>query len=167
MRKTAKSELANKLESLVEIPLQKPQNIDSYFIDGMLLLQELNEKMFETFKDLAEVILKRILRIFTDNPDCCTVSIIFDRYDIDDSIKSAERQRRGQHNIGTYSIISTRKVPNYREFLKSTSNKMALIKFVTQYLIDSSHKLPPERMFVIAGGLQDGNSCIKVSNSII
>ncbi|CAG9762726.1 unnamed protein product [Ceutorhynchus assimilis] len=165
MRKTAKSDLANKLESLVTISPEKPQNIGSYFIDGMLLFLELNEKTFKTFEDLGDVILKKLMRIFNENPVCCMVSIVFDRYDMDDSIKSAERQRRGQHKIGTYSIVSSRKVPNYKDFLKSTSNKMSLIKFVTQYLIKSSPKLPPEKVLWIAGGLQDGSMSIKVKNS--
>ncbi|CAG9761390.1 unnamed protein product [Ceutorhynchus assimilis] len=42
---------------------------------------------------------------------------------------------------------------------------MSLIKFVTQYLIKSSPKLPPEKVLWIAGGLQDGSMSIKVKNS--
>lgn len=162
MRKTAKSELANILEAFVDVDFRNPEEIGSYFIDGMLLLQELNENMFKTFEDLGDVVLKKLLHIFKDNPICNTISIIFDRYDTEHSIKTAERQRRGQHKIGTYSIVSSRKVPKYRDFLKSTSNKISLIRFLTQHLSNSSQKLPDGKVLIITGGLQDGNHSIKV-----
>lgn len=163
MRKTAKSELANKLEAFADVVSEKPEQIESYFIDGMLLLQELNEKTFNTFENLGDVVLNKLLGIFKENPICNKISIVFDRYDIANSIKSAERQRRGQHTIGTYSIISSRKVPNYRDFLKSTCNKMSLIRFLTQHLSNSSRKLPIGKALVIAGGPLDGNRSIRVS----
>lgn len=162
MRKTAKSDLANKLESFSDILYEPPSAVQSYFIDGMVLLQELNEKTFKTFENLADVVLKRLLFIFTENKECHTISLIFDRYDIEYSVKGLERQKRGETKLGTYAIIGSRTVPNYRNFLKSTMNKMSLIKFLTQHLMSISGKLPPGKELLVAGGLQDGSSCIKV-----
>lgn len=78
MRKTAKSELANKLETFSDTLYALPKDIGSYFIDGMVLLQELNEKGFKTFENLGDVVFKRILYTFKDNINCNKTSLLID-----------------------------------------------------------------------------------------
>ncbi|CAH1174169.1 unnamed protein product [Phaedon cochleariae] len=165
MRKTAKSDLATKFETYGPTMFESPSEIDSYFIDGMILLQEMNPKSFRTFQELGEVLMNKMIRIFKEHRTCRTISIIFDRYDLENSIKSSERIRRGQHKIGTYSINGSRNVPNYNIFLKSTSNKMSLIKFVTKYFIESHLRLPTNNEIIIAGGLEDAQICVKIHHS--
>ncbi|KAF5297723.1 hypothetical protein FQR65_LT19684 [Abscondita terminalis] len=132
----------------------------------MGLLQELNEKSFTRFDNLGDLIFKRLLKIFQTYPDCLNLTIIFDRYDFENSIKIGERQRRGQNvKIRSYSIVGSRNVPNYKEFLKSNTNKISLIRFVTQYLRDAYNKLPNSKVLVIGGGLQNGEACLKITNA--
>jgi len=47
--------------------------------------------------------------------------------DLDLSIKTDERQRRGvnQESAPTYQIMGNRPVPNYRQFLRGSGNKAA------------------------------------------
>lgn len=145
MRKTAKSELAKKLESFSDLITDPPQEIIEYFIDGMVVLQEINQKSFKTFDELAQVVTNKILSIFKKHNNCRRISIIFDRYDDKNSVKVFERQRRGQHNLGTYCIIGSRTVSNYKNFLRSTANKMALIKFVSNKICEACHLVPEDK----------------------
>ncbi|CAG9817169.1 unnamed protein product [Phaedon cochleariae] len=131
--------------------------------DGMVILNEVNEKSFKTLNDLAQKKLQRMLFIFKKYSRCDSVFLVFDRYDIKDSIKDMER--RGHHNLGIFSITGSRPVPNYRNFLKSTPNKMALIRFLSQYLMDSFKRLPGGKFLFIAGGSKDAESCFKVGHA--
>ena len=63
MRKTNKADLAKKLESncpdvLTELPQIPTSTSSAYIIDGIAMVQSLNENHFRTFKDLAEVVQK-------------------------------------------------------------------------------------------------------------
>jgi len=50
-------------EEVLELPLniQTTRNI-AYIFDGMATLQALNDSCFKTFNDLAEIIVKRLVR---------------------------------------------------------------------------------------------------------
>ena len=110
MRKTNKADLSQKLESnCSEILTSLPQSPDStssaYIIDGMAMIQSLNENHFRTFKDLADVVQKRTVRLLT-NPslDLSSVTIVFDRYDHPLSstamiIHCPSKQQRGNAGI--------------------------------------------------------------------
>lgn len=60
MRKTAKADLAKKLETYTT-PLVVCPVIDSFIIDGMVSVQEMNEKSFVTFDDLGKNFLNSII----------------------------------------------------------------------------------------------------------
>ena len=84
MRKCAKSELAKKLEACCEEVLELPLNIQTtrntaYIFDSMATLQAPNDSCFKTFNDLAEIIVKRLVRKLW-NSDVDVVAIVFDRY---------------------------------------------------------------------------------------
>ena len=66
-----------------------------YVIDGMAMLQSLNTSYFKTFNDLSQQVLKKILRLL-EQEDLGTdvVTVVFVRYDKDDSIKQMERRRQ-------------------------------------------------------------------------
>lgn len=166
MRKTAKADLTKKLEAncadvLAELPqisaIHEPTS-SAYIIDGMAMIQSLDENHFTTFQDLATIVQKRLLRLFR-NPslDISSITVIFDRYDVKTSIKSSERQRRGANNmVLTYQIQGRRQVPNYRQFLKSGGNKSSLANFISQHILDNYEQLPNEKSIILAGGFGDG-----------
>ncbi|KAG1697215.1 hypothetical protein GQR58_006054 [Nymphon striatum] len=116
IRKTTKAVLTKKLEEsctnvITELPEILPICSSVYIIDGMAMIQSLNESHFKTFNDLAEIVQKRILRILR-NPSMAInqVSVIFDRYDHPNSIKTNERTRRGAANactVATHEIQGT------------------------------------------------------------
>lgn len=71
MRKTTTFDLATKLEencedvlaSLPGLPAALTSFSSAYIIDGMAMLQGLNENHFRTFTDLAVVVLKKVIRL--------------------------------------------------------------------------------------------------------
>ncbi len=96
MSKTTKADLAKKLEAVVEETQQLPnvKEPSAYIIDGMALLQSLNDSAFQTFNDLGECVWKKITTLMGKEVNSCVV-IVFDRYDHQHSVKDLERQRRG------------------------------------------------------------------------
>ena len=62
---------------------------------------------------------------------------VYDRYDIQHSIKSAERQRRCQTAEATkvFQIIEGRLIPDWKKFLGVAANKQALLRFVGDYIL--------------------------------
>jgi hypothetical protein len=174
MRKTNKSDLAKKLEANADEMLVLPQpdistsSQSAYLIDGMAMCQALNENHFKTFNDLGKVVLKRAVRLMKNSdmdPSIDVVTLVFDRYDREHSIKSTERQRRGMLSSGlnVYQIQGNRDVPNYRNFLKSSANKASLAAFISRYICDGHDLLPAEKSVVLAGGFEDGE-VVKVVN---
>ena len=67
IRKISKAELSKKLESnsqkILILPTLK-EGFAAYVIDAMFLIQSMNEKIFTTYMQLAEVFLKKILKYF-------------------------------------------------------------------------------------------------------
>jgi len=135
MRKTAKADLQKKLEensqSLPEL-LVLPQTASdqptsAYIIDDMEMLQSLNENQFRTFDDLAVVVQKKLVRILKNaSLDVTSVTVVFDRYDVETSVEGSERQRRGTLlTAGTHQIKGGRQVPNYRQCLKVLVTRLA------------------------------------------
>ena len=165
MRKTAKSELAKKLESvsdeIVELPvlLGSGDATSAYITDGMALIQALNKDHFKTFNDLAEVIAKRLVRLLK-NPvyQAGEVIIVFDWYDCPSSVNLDERECRGASvsDGQTHLIMGNRTVPCFRQFLKGAGNKPALVEFVSAYLMGIVDHIPTDKSVVIAGGFRDG-----------
>jgi len=125
---------------VLELPLNIQTTRNTVFIfDGMATLQALNDSCFKTFNDLAEIIVKRLSRKL-QNSDVDVVALVFDRYDVDLSIKTGERQCRGTNpeSASTYQIIGNRPVPNYRQFLNGSGNKAALDDFVMRYVLEDA-----------------------------
>ena len=165
MRKATKLDLAHKLEENVqqETDLKSKCHIPTaYIIDGMSFIQGMNESQFKTFYDFGEVVIKKLITLYK-NPDLDinTLVLVYDRYDITSSIKGKERQRRGDisSTVGgpSHMIMGNRHVPNYRQFLRSGQNKMALIYFLSKYIEEKApERIPQERTLVIAGGYLNG-----------
>ena len=163
-RKTVKSDLAKCLESNCEEvhQLSPPDSTSSttlYVIDGMAMVQSLNESQFQTFNDLGELVLRKIMKILNDSAlGVFDVVVVFDRYDKEDSIKAMERNRRGGGEILSSHIISgTRTVPNYKQFLKSSGNKASIASFISIYVEEKAKsRLPSGKSIILTGGYKDG-----------
>ena len=112
MRQTVKCDLAKCLESNCEDVHQHPttdstSNSTLYVIDGMAMVQSLNESQFQTFSDLGEVVIRKLLKIINDlTLSVSDVAIVFDRYDKNDSIKAIEHSRKGGGEILSSHVIS-------------------------------------------------------------
>ena len=159
-RKSNKADLAKKLESncpdvLTELQHILTSNSSAYIIDGMAMVQSLNENHFRTFKDFAEVVQKRTVR-FLSNPslELSCVTIVFDRYDNGSSIKTTERERRRSSALlPTYQIQGSRQVHNYRRFLKGAGNKASLANYMSLYILEhATEYIPNGKSIILAGG---------------
>jgi len=174
MRKTNKADLAQKLESncadvVASLPQAPDATSSAYIIDGMAVIQSLNENHFRTFNDLAEVVQKRIVGLLRNRSlSLSSVTIVFDRYDNPSSIKSAERERRGSHSEQAYQISGNRQVPNYRKFLKGSRNKASLAEYISNYIIEHvAEYLPNDTSVVLAGGFSEATLVKSVSTSAV
>ena len=65
-----------------------------------------------------------------------------------------------------YEIQGNRDVPNYRNFLKSSTNKASLALFICQYICDNGQDLlPAEKSVVLVGGFED-REVVKVLHEV-
>lgn len=165
MRKTVKSDLVSKFEPIGTVAC--PQIINSLIIDGMVLIQGLNEKAFSTFNELAFIFLKQILSLGR-NYKALRITVVFDRYD-DESVKSLERRRRGDFTDAyAYEVSGNRKVVKFRNFLKLSENKRSLLKFVSVYILENSaDQLQMEETMIIAGGFENPELCYSVNKNSV
>ena len=87
-----------------------------------------------------------------------SVTLVFDRYDCEISIKQLERDRRtSRETTPTYVISGRRRVPNYRKFMKNATNKSALAEFICVYLTDTAPQILKEQQWLmLAGGFTNG-----------
>jgi hypothetical protein len=90
-------------------------------------------KKFSNFGDLAIFYLKHLSMLFQSAE---TIVDVFDRYDIKDSIKSAERERRSQaaggHRI--YHVNEGSSILDWKKFLSNNRNKQELISFLGEFI---------------------------------
>ena len=119
MRKTTKADLAKKFESNCDefqVLAVSNDNHFAYIIDGMALLQALDESKFDTY--LGLVVMQRIQSLLTSYIGVTSVTLVFDLYDCEISIKQLERDRRtGRETTPTYVISGRRssKLPKLYE----------------------------------------------------
>lgn len=161
MRKTQKADLAKKLEATceeIQVLETSDQHDTAYVIDGMALLQTLDEAQFDTFDDLGRTVMQKILSLLASDQSVTSVTLVFDRYDMPLSIKQMERERRtGGETAPSYVINGQRTVPNYRKFLKNATNKSELTDFLCIYLSEHvQSQLRENESVTLAGGFTDG-----------
>ena len=87
-----------------------------------------------------------------------SVTLVFDRYYCEISIKRLKRDRRiGRETTPTYAISGRRRVPNYRQFMKNATEKSALAEFICAYLTDTAPQILKEHQWLmLAGGFTNG-----------
>jgi len=100
----------------------------------MAVVQCTDVKKYKTFGDLAADYYRNLVRCFTF---ANTVADIFDCYDIKNSIKSAERERRSKVSVSSkvFQVIEGRTFSDWKKFLSVKENKQTLINFFGTYLL--------------------------------
>ena len=131
--------------------------IQANLTDGMAMIQSLNENHFKSFNDLGNIVLKKFIKILNSKDmNIDVVTVVFDSYDMEFSIKSSERDRRGTTDSGN------RLFPNYQCFLKSVSNKAGLVSFVSHYICLHGGELLPTGKSTILAGCSKDRELVKV-----
>ena len=158
MRKTAKAELGQKLDEVAETKHELPdfdKDVSIYIRDAMALIQAMHGTRHTSFGSLAMDYMNRLMKGFNS---ANTVVEVFDRYDIADTVKYAERERRA-NNAGVgfreYEMVAGHPVPHWKRFLNVASNKEKLERFLCDFTVKTaSQQLAshPERKLYIAGG---------------
>jgi hypothetical protein len=131
MRTSCKSDLVKQFENEVSPVLSLPDfdpSLTTYIRNSMALVQCMDAKKHITFGDLATDYCRQFTSCFAK---AHTVADVFDRYDVKDSIKSAERERRTKVTAHTkvFQVIEGRNIPDWKKFLSVKENKQALINF--------------------------------------
>jgi hypothetical protein len=155
MRKTWKADIAHQLEAeATSTPLLGPFDRSSSVLmrDDMALIQSLKVQNFWWFGIWLYPISL-----------CCLSSIVclidvFDRYDLELSIKSAERDRRSSLTSSrkVCQVIDGSQIPDWRKFMTVDSNKQALLKFLGESIVkhhegSQPNKLAPNGSIYLAG----------------
>lgn len=162
-RKMNKAQLGRELEKLIE-PTTHITDPSVYLTDGMALVQKLKVSDNMTFGQIADAALSRVLQE-GGNSKC--IDIVFDVYN-KISIKSAEREQRGEGESMTYMQESHGRAKNkivlINNFLQNGQNKNSLIKFFNDYWSkpSSRHMLADKELYITSGA-----KCYKVTaNSV-
>ena len=136
----------------------------------MAMVQSLNESRFQTFNDLGEVVIRKLLKIINDlTLSVSDVAFVFDKYDKGDSIKAMESSRRGGGEILSSHVISgARTVPNYKQFLKSNGSKASIAAFISLYIEENvQNRLPSGKSIILSGGYKDGQIVKQITQNNI
>jgi hypothetical protein len=156
MRKSCKSDLVKRFESDVASVLSLPdfdRSVTTYIRDAMAVVQCTDVKKYKTFGDLAADYYRTLVLCFTF---ANTVADIFDRYDIKNSIKSAERERRSKVSVSSkvFQVIEGRTIPDWKKFLSVQENKQTLINFFGTYflqIVGNDPVVQPGHTLYVAG----------------
>ena len=121
--------------------------------EDLILHKALDVIKFSNFGDLAIFYLKHLSMLLQSAK---TIVDVFDRYDLKDSIKSAERERRSQaaggHRI--YHVNEGSSIPDWKKFLSVNRNKQELISFLREFIskfVNANNPLPVGQTLYLAG----------------
>lgn len=142
LRKGDKSQLARALKNLLPNEEQRKPIEESAVtehtavcIDGMSILHKLVPKDIGTYKDLSQIVWKKVLEIkrrFNAN----RADMVFDSYSEAASVKDHERNRRNKGAVPMIGIGGSVKIPattaNWQKFLGNGENKRRLIAYFKQ-----------------------------------
>jgi hypothetical protein len=102
----------------------------------MALLQSMNVKLCRTFWDLAISFVQSQLSCF---PSASSIIDVFDRYDVEQPIKSAECDRRSHTKV--FQVIEGRSIPDWKKFMSVMANKQALLWLMGDFIVQKHDKL--------------------------
>ena len=160
MRKGCKSNFLTSLmlEAGIEEDISQPTTLpDSslqtvYLIDMMAFVNRFQHFSSKTFSELFNSYLQHILQM--KPASCSCINIVGDRYDVDCgySVKTYERQRRGQtEKSKEFCVSSNIDIPEWKQFMANPKNKANLLHFLYCSLCESSGELPDEITFILGG----------------
>ena len=168
LRKTNKSDLALYLESIADISDMDettPSNV-IYIRDGMAVLHSLSAETCTTFDDL---VFKYVRGVISDMSIADIVIDVFDRYDVQHSIKETERKRRSRTlKSKTYSVNGSRPIPTWKDFMSVSANKTALLQFFSEAVPNVAKTyFRDEKMLYLSGCMKDPTQVMSVTNNEI
>jgi hypothetical protein len=101
----------------------------------------LNVKRIKTFVDLAQDFIQCQLSCFSRV--VCLVDV-FDRYDLELSMKSAERERRSASGLSrkVCQVLEGRPIPDWKIFLGVDTNKQAVLQFLGKSIVEHHDQSP-------------------------
>ena len=132
--KSVKSNLLDTIEKDVDDAMVDALPVDCVRVfDGMVIIQQLASMSFETFGEMSEYVLKRII----SHPGKI-VYFVTDQY-LDDSLKGSERQRRAAS--GSIRVQLSRRhqkrPKQFKKYLSDGVNKVDLVKLFLKDWSDS------------------------------
>ena len=137
----------------------------AFISDAMALIQMLRSAGCRTFGDLAERYFP-VLSTSLRQGQCIRVDVVFDRYDVQESIKESERLRRGSSRGLEIQITNKHTlVPKqWGKFISNQNNKVNISRFFCQEWcsLGEQHLLPGQEM-VIGGGFEDPTDTVVVT----
>ena len=168
LHKAVKSKLLEEIEKEAESVKSIPHSQEkiAWVIDGMALIQMVKAGNATTFGELSDILFGIILNTFR-KPSVKRVDVVFDRYDIEDSIKSFERVGRGSEASIEVRIYGRQvKLPNqWQKFIKNPKNKANLVAFLSREW-NSIGKLPyPDQLLVLGGGFANKKQTFGSTNT--
>ena len=133
--------------------------------EDLTLHKALDVKKLSNFGDLAIFYLKHMSMLLQSAE---TIVDVFDRYDLKDSIKSAERERRSQaaggHRI--YHVNEGSSIPDWKQFLSINRNKQELISFLGEFIskfVNANNPLPVGQTLYLAGTFRNPEVVKKIA----
>ena len=108
--------MEKKVTPTKERPKVSQDLITAYIVDGMGEVQSTKINDCKTFNALGDAFVKKVVDKLVHSSE---VNMVFDRYDVEDSVKTEERMRRtGNGVVGPgYQIMGTRQIPIWKKFL--------------------------------------------------
>lgn len=132
-----KSDLLECLTSLADACLTQDiacLSVDSYVLDGAVIVQMLRPVGCKTFDDYKnKIFMPHIMSLLKK---CNRVDIVFDVYK-SDSLKLTTREHRGR-GIRTKVSNNTKMPTNWQEFLRVDDNKSELFHFLADIKFDNA-----------------------------
>lgn len=137
LRLGTKSDLLKCLTSLADACLTQDiacLSVDSYVLDGAVIVQMLRPVGCKTFDDYKnKIFMPHIMSLLKK---CNRVDIVFDVYK-SDSLKLTTREHRGR-GIRTKVSSNTKMPTNWQEFLRVDDNKSELFHFLADIKFDNA-----------------------------
>lgn len=137
-------------------------NSKIHLFDGMTVVHRLQLSKHATFGEFATTFFNYVTSYFK-KPKVTRVDIIFDRYD-NQSIKFLESALRAK-NIKTCEIViqgPNTKIPkNISTFLTSPKNKLELVRFLCQNILQYV-SLTDDQDLIISGGFDNVCKCFSI-----
>jgi hypothetical protein len=133
--------------------------------EDLILHKALDVIKFSNFGDLAIFYLKHLSMLLQSAE---TIVDVFDRYDLKDSIKSAERERRPQA-VGGHRICHVNEgssIPDWKKFLSINRTKQELISFLGEFIskfVNANNPLPVGQTLYLAGTFRNPEVVKKIA----